>query len=119
MHLESIPSPAADLVERWLTERLSSHSFVEEGATGLPSRTVSELLQAVRVVLLRRPTLAQAARRLSAYDQFRLTPELVRAAVPEREARPALSEPFRPPVVLTSAVCSTRAPSRRRRRDRG
>jgi len=61
MHPKSVPSPAADLVERWLAERLSPRSLVEEGATGLPSRTVSELLDDVRVVLLRRPTLAQAA----------------------------------------------------------
>ena len=115
MHLESIPSPAADLVERWLTERLSPHSFVEEGPTILPSRAPSELLDVVRVVLLRRPALAQAARRLSTYDQFRLTLELVRAAVPQGELRPARAEPFRVPAALTSAGCSTRPPSRRRR----
>ena len=115
MHPKSVPSPAADLVERWLAERLSPRSLVEEGATGLPSRTVSELLDDVRVVLLRRPTVAQAARRLSAYDQFRLTLELVRAAVSQGEARPALSEPFGVPAARASAECSALARTRRRR----
>jgi hypothetical protein len=64
-------SSADQLVEAWLANQLmcTSASDSPYGHTSLPSlaqQTTSERLAAVRTVLNRRPTLAGAARRLSA-----------------------------------------------------
>ncbi len=79
--MHPIPSQTAELVERWLAEQLGTPSSVRPATpTHLASETAPDLLEAVRMVLACRPALARAARRLSAYDQFRLTLELCRAA---------------------------------------
>ena len=94
-------SPIAEQVERWLVANL--HRDVS-----LPPRagTPAQLLAAVRAVLDRRPSLAEAARRLSAFDQFRLTLELARAA----GAIPSI----RVTVVQRGTACAARRPGRSR-----
>jgi hypothetical protein len=114
MHPDSIPSPAFVLVERWLVEHLCPSSTVVEGATRLPSLTVSELLAAVRTVLAVRPALAQAAHQLSVFDQFRLTLELVRASGLAPDSRPDLAQPAAVMATRRTILCLTRHPGRRR-----
>ena len=114
MHPDPIPPPAVELVERWLAEHLSVPSTVVESATRLPMRTISELFDAVRTVLAGRPALAQAARQLSAFDQFRLTLELVRAAGLAPDPRPGLAAPICVPATRRSDACFTQRPGRRR-----
>ena len=114
VHPDPIRLPAAELVERWLVEHLCVPSTVVESATRLSMRTVSELFDAVRTVLARRPALARAARQLSAFDQFRLTLELVRAAGLAADPRPGLAAPICVPASRRSAACFARRPGRRR-----
>jgi hypothetical protein len=75
-------SSADQFVEAWLAKQLmfTSSSDSPYGHTSLPSlveQTASERLATLRTVLDRRPNLAGATRRLSVYEQFRLTVELL------------------------------------------
>ena len=75
-------SLSAEQIERWLVEHLTDTSG--EVARLPRSSTRAELSPPARCPRPS-PSLAEAARRLSAYDQFRLTLELVRTAPVLRE----------------------------------
>jgi hypothetical protein len=53
---------------------------IRQGFPILPQRNRSERIALLRDVLARHPALAQAARRLPVYDQFKLTVELLRGS---------------------------------------
>src|SRR5437879_4983919 len=114
IHPEPTPSPLTELVEHWLAEHLRPPTSGAAAKTRLPSGTLPDLLDTVRTVLLHRPVLAQAARQLSTFDQFRLTLEPVRAAGLAPDPRPGLAEPICVTAARRSAACFTRRPGRRR-----
>ena len=128
--MQRISPQTAELVERWLTEHLDTPSSQQRGpstrlrpepaaqlpggtSTRLASATLAELLEAVRIVLACRPVLAQAAGRLSTYDQFRLTLDLLRTA-------PRVTSPCERPAqevhVKAAARTQRTCPTLRRRR---
>jgi hypothetical protein len=118
---EPIPLTATELVERWLAKHLraprsaenATYSATEADLTRLPSTPLADLFDAVRTVLASRPALGQAARRLSAYEQFRLTLELARAATPVATSRLASGERFRVKAARRSPACTRRRHRRR------
>ena len=131
MDREPEMSSADQLVEAWLTEQLlcTSSSDSPFGQTSLPSlaqQTGADRLAALRTVLNRRPTLAEATRRLSVYEQLRLTVELMGdtvSPVPRNEGSsvariPAIPGAARRAVRASQsiALCPTRTRGRGRPR---
>jgi hypothetical protein len=120
-----MPNPL-DLLEAWLVSHVvgaPANLALYSASTFpvLPQRTGSERMALLRELLDGHPALAQATRRLPAYDQFKLTLELLRGsdfAHPEAtDARPANAQALHDQAWPRTWTCAAqcRGFSRRRR----
>jgi hypothetical protein len=125
-------SRAAQLVEAWLAEQISATSspgspYGQDRLPILAPQTVSERLATLRIVLAERPNLAGATRRLSVYDQLRLSVALLHDAVSPVHGTGSLSVARNPSLLGTArrptlaaqstARCHTTTPGASRARN--